>query len=92
MSPRGQAVVDAAEADGSWTLLDDVEDLVVPPDLAAALAARPGARETWEGFPKSVRRGQLERLVQAKRPPTRERRVTEIAAGAARGVRTYFER
>src|SRR6476469_11269592 len=27
MSPAGLAVIDAAKADGSWTLLDDVEDL-----------------------------------------------------------------
>lgn len=92
MQPRGQAVVDAAKADGSWALLDDVEDLVLPPDLAAALDARLGARAAWEAFPRSVKRGQLERLVQARRPATREKRVAEIADGAARGVRTYFER
>ena len=41
MLPAGQAVVDAARADGSWSSLDDVENLVVPDDLAAALADRP---------------------------------------------------
>ena len=37
MAPAGLAVVEAAKADGSWTLLDAVEDLLVPDDLAAAL-------------------------------------------------------
>ena len=43
MAPAGHAVIDAAKADGSWTLLDDVENLVVPDDLAAAFAAHPPA-------------------------------------------------
>lgn len=41
MTPAGLAVIDAAKADGSWTGLDEVEDLVVPDDLAAG---RPGFR------------------------------------------------
>jgi uncharacterized protein YdeI (YjbR/CyaY-like superfamily) len=90
MQPGGRARIEAARADGSWTLLDDVEDLVLPPDLAAALEAHPGARATWEAFPRSVKRGQLERLVQAKRQATRDKRVREIAEGANRGERTYF--
>ena len=87
MQPAGQAAVDAARASGRWELLDEVEDGVVPEDLAAALAARDGAREHWDAFPRSVRRGILEWIVQAKRPATRERRVTETAERAARGER-----
>jgi uncharacterized protein YdeI (YjbR/CyaY-like superfamily) len=87
VAPAGLAVLEAAKADGSWTMLDAVEDLVVPDDLAAALDARPGAREQWEAFPRSVRRGILEWIVQAKRAPTREKRVTETADKAAAGER-----
>jgi uncharacterized protein YdeI (YjbR/CyaY-like superfamily) len=39
----GLAAIEAAKADGSWQALDDVEDLVAPDDLAAALAADPVA-------------------------------------------------
>ena len=87
LEPAGRTAVDAAKANGAWTLLDDVEDLVVPDDLAAALAALPGARESWDGFPPSGRKAILTWIVQAKRPETRERRVAEAAAQAARGVR-----
>lgn len=87
MTDAGRRVVDAAKADGSWTLLDDVEDLVVPPDLADALAARPGAREQWDAFPRSARRGILEWIVQAKRPETRAARIAETAEKAERGER-----
>lgn len=87
MTDAGRRVIERAKADGSWTLLDDVENLVVPDDLAAALDARPGALEQWEAFPRSARRGILEWIVQAKTAPTRERRVIETAEAAARGER-----
>ena len=37
MEPAGLAAIERARADGSWMLLDDVENLVVPDDLAEAL-------------------------------------------------------
>ncbi|MGF1646595.1 MAG: YdeI family protein [Kineosporiaceae bacterium] len=87
MTDAGRRVVEAAQAAGSWSLLDEVEDLVVPADLATAFGDRPGAREHWDAFPRSVRRGILEWIVQAKRPETRARRVAETAARAAVGER-----
>lgn len=80
MEPAGLALVEAAKADGSWTLLDDVEDLVVPDDLAAAFSEV--GRAHWDAFPRSARRGILEWIVQAKRPGTRARRIAETAEKA----------
>lgn len=85
LEPAGAAAVDAARASGMWTLMDDVEDLVVPDDLAEALAARPGARESFDGFSPSVRKQILGWIVLARRPETRATRVSETAARAARG-------
>ena len=87
MAPAGLALIEEAKRDGSWTLLDDVENLVVPDDLAAALDAHPGARERWDALPRSVRRGALEQIVQAKRPETRAKRVAEFALVTAQGER-----
>jgi uncharacterized protein YdeI (YjbR/CyaY-like superfamily) len=87
MTEAGLARIEEAKQDGSWTMLDAVEDLVVPDDLAAALAAHPGAREHWDGFPRSVRRAALEWIVLAKRPETRARRVAETARQAGAGER-----
>ena len=88
MLPRGRAVVDEARASGAWTLLDDIEDLVEPPDLAAALDADPEARRQWDAFPRSPKRAALVWLSGAKRPATREKRVAEITERASRGLRT----
>ena len=87
MAAPGLALIEEAKRDGSWTRLDAVEDLAVPDDLAAAFAGQPGSRERWDGFPRSVRRAALEWIVQAKRPETRARRVTETAQMTARGER-----
>ncbi len=89
MLPAGRRAVEVAKTNGAWSKLDDVENLVVPADLAAALAARPGAAEQWEAFPRSVKRGILEWIVQARTEPTRVKRVTETADKAERGERAH---
>ena len=90
MLPRGQAVVDEAKASGAWELLDDIEALVEPDDLAAALDAEPEARRQWDVFPPSARRAALVWVGSAKRPATREKRVAETVARAARGLRSGY--
>lgn len=87
MMPAGEAIIAAAVTDGSWTLLDDVEKLIVPPDLAAAFDDLPGSRDRWDAFPRSARRGILEWIMQAKTPPTRAKRILETATRAAVGER-----
>ncbi len=87
MMPAGLAKVEAAKADGSWSKLDGVEALEIPPDLAAALAAVPGAAAHFDAFPRSVKRGILEWIVQAKTPVTRNKRIEETARLAGENVR-----
>ena len=87
MRPAGFALVEAAKADGTWTLLDAVERLEVPDDLGERLEAVEGARAQWDNFPRSARRGILEWIVQAKTPATRDRRIQETAQLAGRGER-----
>ena len=87
MAPAGLALVEAARADGSWSALDDVENLVEPPDLRAALDAVPAARSHWDAFPRSAKRGILAWIQAAVRPETRVRRIAETARLAAEGVR-----
>ncbi len=89
MGPSGQAAIDAAKENGCWSLLDDVEDLVVPRDLAIAFDQHPGAFAAWEGFSRSARRSMLEWIVTAKRPETRRARIAATAEKAGRGERAH---
>jgi uncharacterized protein YdeI (YjbR/CyaY-like superfamily) len=83
MAPAGLAAVALAKQTGTWTALDDIENLVEPPDLVAALDAAPDARRHWDAFPPSARKALLTWIAGAKRPATREKRVAEIVAKAA---------
>ncbi len=87
MERAGLRIIEAAKADGSWTLLDDVEELIVPVDLDAAFTGYPGSRAQWDAFPPSARRAILEWIVQAKRPETRAKRIDETAREATAGRR-----
>jgi uncharacterized protein YdeI (YjbR/CyaY-like superfamily) len=87
MMPAGLAKVEQAKADGSWTKLDAVEALTIPDDLADALTKRPPACENFAAFPRSVKRGILEWILQAKKEETRARRIEETATLAAKNKR-----
>ena len=87
MTPQGEAVIAAAVANGAWTALDDVEDLVEPTELRELLDATPAARTNWDAFPRGPKRGILEWIQLAKQPETRARRIAETAEAAARGER-----
>jgi uncharacterized protein YdeI (YjbR/CyaY-like superfamily) len=89
MTEAGERVIAEAVANGSWTLLDDVEDGREPDDLRAALDARPEARRHWDAFPPSARKVMLQWLAQARTPGTRDKRVAAVVDGAADGVRAY---
>jgi uncharacterized protein YdeI (YjbR/CyaY-like superfamily) len=87
MTDAGYAKIVAAQTNGMWTFLDDVERLEVPADLTDALSANPPAATVWEEFPRSVKRGTLEWIKQAKRPETRARRIVDTAENAKHGNR-----
>jgi uncharacterized protein YdeI (YjbR/CyaY-like superfamily) len=88
MAPAGLAAIERAKANGAWTSLEDVENLVVPDDLAAALDAAPVAAANWAAFSPTTRRGFLYWVGQARRPGTRAARIERTVELAARNERT----
>ena len=87
MTDAGRAAIAVAQANGWWTILDDVEDLIDPPDLRAALDADPAARASWDAFPPSARKQMLFWVVSAARDTTRATRIATIVEEAAAGRR-----
>ncbi len=87
IQPSGQAVIDRAKADGSWTTIDSAENLEVPADLAAAFARDPGARANFDAFPASARKGYLGHIAMAKTPATRARRIATTVERCAANLR-----
>jgi uncharacterized protein YdeI (YjbR/CyaY-like superfamily) len=87
MGPRGRRAIEVAKANGSWHILDDVESMIEPDDLAAALDEAPAARRAWDDFPASARKQMLFWVVSAVKDETRRRRIDTIVEKAARGAR-----
>ena len=82
MTEAGWRAVEAAKANGWWTLYDAVEDLIEPDDLVAAFAASPDARRGWDTLAPSARKQLLWSVISAGRPETRASRIARIVAQA----------
>ncbi|MVT12619.1 YdeI/OmpD-associated family protein [Chitinophaga tropicalis] len=87
MTRAGYESIEAAKRNGSWSILDEVEELKIPGDLEKEFDLLPGSKGFFVSLSKSVRKSILQWLVLAKRPETRQKRITEIATLAAQGLR-----
>jgi len=79
MMPAGLESIATAKANGSWTILDSVDALIIPEDLALAFERFGGAQDYFMSVSISARKAMLQWLVLAKRPETRQKRIDEIA-------------
>lgn len=85
MTPAGQRLIDAAREDGSWSFLDDVDALIEPDDLAAAMRAQPAAQQAWESVKASQKKRALYAVKTAKQAATRARRIEQMVTRLAQG-------
>ena len=83
MTQAGIKAIENAKDNGSWTILDDVENLVVPKDLKIALSKNTSSKEFFESQSKSKQKILLYWIVSAKRIETRNKRIAEIVRSAA---------
>ena len=74
----GLKKIEIAKQNGSWISLDEVEDLIIPPDLAIAFKKNNLAFTNYKNFSPSYRKSYLYWLNQAKREETRNNRILEI--------------
>lgn len=87
MHASGLKMVELAKETGTWTALEDVENLVIPDDLLKALKKTGDAFSNWNKFPASTKRGILDWIQQAKLAETRARRIEETARLAKDNIR-----
>lgn len=90
---RGQAGVGIGDTVDIEMVADTEErTMLPPPEVATALAEKPGMRERWDALPWSHQREYVLWFNLAKRPETRARRAVQIADLLARGAGPYRER
>lgn len=87
MKQAGYKSVAIAKQNGSWILLDEAEELLIPKDLDAKFRTKPNSKDFFLSLSKSVRKSILQWVVLAKRPETRLKRITEIVKLASQKQR-----
>lgn len=92
MAPAGMRAISLAKKTGTWDALSSVDAGVPPADLARALKANPGASRNFQAFPPSSKKIILEWILNAKRPETRKKRISETVSLAARNLRANHYR
>ena len=83
MKEGGYKSIEIAKNNGSWTILDEVEALVIPEDLKEEFANYKGSMEYFDCLSKSAKKILLYWVVSAKRKETRQKRILEIAENAS---------
>lgn len=78
MTKAGFETVEIAKQNGSWSILDEAESLLIPDDLDKEFEKRPNAKTYFLGLSRSDKRNVLQWLVLAKRQETRQKRIIEI--------------
>lgn len=92
MQSAGLEMIEIAKENGTWTALDEVENLIIPDDLQELFSDNKTAFENWERFPPSSKRGILEWILNAKKPETRQKRIEETVSLAEKDLRANHYR
>ncbi|MDF1697819.1 MAG: YdeI/OmpD-associated family protein [Saprospiraceae bacterium] len=87
MEEEGYKSIEIAKKNGSWTLLDQVEALIIPEDLQKELVKHSGAKEFFDHLSKSSKKSLLYWVISAKRKETRQKRVSEVAINASNNLK-----
>jgi len=83
MAEAGLRSMKLAQENGSWSILNEVDSLTIPPDLFSAFNEENGDKEYFLSLSNSTKKAILQWLVLAKKPETRQKRIDEVVAFAA---------
>ena len=90
MRPSGIAEIERAKADGRWdAAYDSPKTITVPDDLRSELDKNPKGKSFFETLDSRNRYAILFRIQTAKKPETREKRITEFVAMLERGEKIH---
>jgi uncharacterized protein YdeI (YjbR/CyaY-like superfamily) len=92
LASAGLEAIETAKQNGTWTALDELEELTIPKDLQKLFNENKTAAKNWEGFPRSSKRGILEWILNAKRPETRQKRINETVKLAEKNIKANHYR
>ena len=85
----GKALIKLAKETGTWDALNDVDNLVIPPDLEKAFKKHVGSKDNFIAFNRSTKRATLEWIFNAKKAETRANRIHKTAHLAAQNIKAF---
>lgn len=83
MTQAGFNVIDIAKQNGSWTILDEAEELNIPTELEKAFEKFNHSKEYFSSLSKSKKKNLLQWIALAKTATTKQKRILEIAENAS---------
>lgn len=87
MREEGYKSIEIAKENGSWTILDEVEALVIPTDLYEEFLNYKGSMDFFNSLSNSAKKILLYWIVSAKRKETRQKRILEIVENASNNLK-----
>lgn len=87
MSKAGYESIETAKQNGYWTILDEVEELIIPNDLEIAFKKHKGSKDYFLSLSKSIKKMIIGWVVAAKRQETRQKRIDEIVESAGQNLK-----
>lgn len=87
MQAPGLTSIEVSKQNGLWNYLDDVDNLIIPKDLLAALAENTEANAFFENINDSSKRFALRWLKLSKTNTTRQNRIIRIVELSSKGIK-----
>jgi uncharacterized protein YdeI (YjbR/CyaY-like superfamily) len=87
MTGSGMAMINLAKEKGTWTALEKVDQLIIPPDMKKLFDKNKTAYKNFLLFPPSTIRGILEWILNAKKPETRQQRIAQTVTLAEKNIK-----
>lgn len=87
LTEAGIKMIELAKKTGTWNALDEVENIQVPDDLQKEFDKNKKAFTHWNNFSRSVKKGILQWIFNAKGSETRQKRINETVNLAAKNIK-----
>ena len=83
MTKQGYESVEIAKQNGYWTILDEIEEVIIPEDLEIAFKKYNGSKDYFLSLSKSTRKVILSWIILVGKQETRQKRIEEVVESAA---------
>lgn len=83
MTKQGYESVEIAKQNGYWTILDEIEEVIIPNDLEMAFEKHNGSKDYFLSLSKSTKKIILAWIILVRKQETRQKRIEEVVESAA---------